>query len=107
MDAKVNEIEVNGVCYVPKGSEQALPKGNRVVLVLDRGWIFAGDLERKNDRLILTRALQVRHYREIGFEGMLEDPHSKKVTIKKMSHAVDCPASAELFCIPVAEDWGL
>lgn len=105
METKVNELEINGIKYIPKGTEQ--PTGNRVVLVLDRGWIFAGDLTRKNDRLVLTRVLQVRHWSGIGFEGMLENPQSDKVIIKKMSHPVDCPASAELFCIPVSPEWGL
>ena len=44
--ATLSTIEINGVTYVPAGAGgvNTLPSGNRNVVVIDRGFIFAGDL---------------------------------------------------------------
>lgn len=102
---KINELEINGTTYVPKGSTK--PTGPRVVLVVDRGWIFAGDCERIDGRIKLTRAVHVFRWESIGFDGVLANPKSSKVTLKPLKHDVDVPAGAEVFCIPVEDDWGL
>ena len=46
---------LNNVEYVRKDSIKAHPRilGTRAVVVVDRGWIFAGDVERKDGRLII------------------------------------------------------
>ena len=60
-------VEINGVEYVRAG---ARPTGNRAVVVVDRGWIFAGDVTRENGRIYLTKAVWVFRWESIGF-----DPH--------------------------------
>ena len=78
----------------------------RAVVVVDRGWIFAGDVTRENGRIKLSRAVHVFRWESIGFNGMIENPSSNKVTLKPLAD-VDMPESAEIFCIPVKDDWGL
>ena len=100
---EIKSIVVDGVTYVPEAQR---PTGNRAVVVVDRGWIFAGDVVRENGRIKLSRALHVFRWESIGFDGMIADPKSSKVTLKPIID-VDIPEGAEIFCIPVCEDWGL
>ncbi len=96
-------ITVNGKKYVP---EVATGSGNRFVFVLDRGWVVAGDLTEVKGRLVLKRAVHVLRWESIGFDGMLREPKSSKVTIKKIDQDLNAPADSEIFRIPVTDDWG-
>ncbi len=107
MDNKPATMMIDEVKYVRADSVQATPAGPRAVVVLDKGWIFAGDVDEADGRIVLSNAVQVRRWDSIGFEGMIADPDNSKVTIKKMPNSVDIPACAELFRIPVGEGWGL
>jgi len=107
MEKSINTITVNGVDYVRADQVQKTPVGNRAVVVVDRGWIFAGDITRKNGRIKLTRAVHVFRWESIGFNGMISNPKSVKVTIKPMPNGVDIPEGAEVFCVPVETNWGL
>lgn len=80
---------------------------NRAVLVIDRGWIFAGDVTRENGRIRLDRAVWVFRWEEIGFDGVIANPKHEKVNLRQMPNGVDVPESAEIFCIPVDEGWGI
>jgi hypothetical protein len=100
----MKKIVVDGVSFV---AESDLPKGNRAVVVVDRGWIFAGDMVRENGRIKLTRAVHVFRWESIGFVGMIDNPKSNKVTLKALNNPVDIPEGAEVFTVPVEESWGL
>jgi hypothetical protein len=106
-ELKMKSITVNGVDYVRADKVQQTPIGNRAVVVVDRGWIFAGDMVREDGRIKLTRAVHVFRWESIGFDGMIANPKSDKVTLKQMPNGVDIPVGAEVFCVPVAVDWGL
>jgi hypothetical protein len=94
-------ITVNGREYVA-----VKPPSSRSVVVVDRGWIFAGDVSEENGRIKLTRALWIFRWESIGFDGVIADPKSAKVTIKPISD-VDLPSGSEVFRIPVCPTWGL
>jgi hypothetical protein len=94
-------ITVDGVEY-----RRASPNGNRAVVVVDRGWIFAGDVNAEGDRIKLSRAVHVFRWESIGFNGMIDDPKSSKVVLKKIAD-VDLPKSSEIFRVAVGEQWGL
>ena len=96
-------ISIDGVNYVRADS---VPSGKRAVVVVDRGWIFAGDVTDEAGRIRLTRALHVFGWSSIGFAAMLEQPKSDKVDLRPCAD-VDMPADAEIFRVPVADDWGL
>lgn len=104
--SKPETIMIDEVKYVRADSVKAPIVGNRAVIVVDRGWIFAGDVTRENGRIKLSRAVHVFRWESIGFNGMLENPKSNKVTLKPLPD-VDMPADAEIFAIPVDESWGI
>jgi hypothetical protein len=94
---------VNGVNYV---REAKRPTGNRAVVVVDRGWIFAGDVTEADGRIRLSRAVWVfRWSGGQGFAAVVDDP-DKDCDIRNIAD-VDLPAGAEIFRIPVHADWGL
>lgn len=101
-------ITINGVEYVEKSevSEPAKP-GKRAVLVLDRGWIVAGDIEDVDGRIKVTRAVHVRGWDSVGFDGMIANPKGPQVRIRPIPHGFDCPSDAEIFRVPVEDSWGI
>lgn len=96
----MDRITINGVEYAPIAP---VVTGTRAVVVVDRGWIFAGDVTRENGRIRLTRALHVFRWESIGFAKMVETANADLRPIAD----VDIPADAEIFCIPVPDSWGL
>ena len=99
-----NTITVNNVEYIRADSISPVkPNGNRAVVVVDRGWIFAGDVTRENGRIRLSRALHVFKWESIGFAKMVETAQADLRPITD----VDIPQGAEIFCIPVPENWGI
>ena len=98
----MNEIEINGEKYIK--ANQA--RGNRCVVVVDRGWIFAGDLTQENGRIYLDDAVWVFRWESVGFAAVVEDPVKAKADIRKMSTRVDIPELAEIFRLPVHDSWG-
>lgn len=107
MNQQINEIEVNGVKYLRADAIPAVkPNGNRCVVVVDRGWIFAGDVTRADGRLRLSRALHVFSWAQNGLSGMVADPKKAKADLRPIAD-LDLPNDAELFCVPVGDSWGL
>lgn len=97
-------ITIDDVQYVRADCVSASkPNGNRAVVVVDRGWIFAGDVTRENGRIQLSRALHVFRWESIGFAKMVETAEADLRAIAD----VDLPEGAEIFCVPVWEQWGL
>ena len=103
MNAEMNTMTVNGVEYVRK--LEAQPNGNRAVVVVDRGWIFAGDVTEANGRIKLARAVWVFKWSGVGFMAVVANP-GDSADIRKCAD-VDIPAGAEVFRVPVSENWGL
>lgn len=104
MTDKPTTIKIDDVTYVREDAAQSKPNGNRAIIVVDRGWIFAGDVTRENGRIKLSRALHVFKWESVGFAGMIEN--TKKADLRKIAD-VDIPEDAEIFCVPVSESWGL
>jgi hypothetical protein len=102
--AKADEsVTINGTRYV----RETPPKpGKRAVVVVDRGWIFAGDVERSGGRIKLTRALHVFRWESMGFAKMIEQGKGPKVDLRPVAD-VDIPEASEIFCVPVGDSWGL
>lgn len=98
----MDKIIINGIEYAPI-KRQA---GTRAVVVVDRGWIFAGDVIRENGRIRLSNALHVFKWESVGFAGMINDTKSAKADLRKIAD-VDIPEGSEVFCVPVPDDWGL
>ena len=98
----MNTVIINGIEYAPVNKNI----GNRAVVVVDRGWIFAGDVTRENGRIRLSRALHVFKWEGAGFSGMIDNPKKAKADLRPVAD-VDIPEGAEIFCVPVTAEWGL
>jgi hypothetical protein len=96
----MENLIINGIEYAPVNRV----KGSRAVIVVDRGWIFAGDVTRSNGRIYLSNAVWVFKWSNVGFAKVIED--TKNADIRKISD-VDIPEGAEIFCVPVPDGWGL
>ena len=101
--SKPKVIEIDGVKYT---RQKKTPSGNRVVLVVSSGWVFAGDLTESEGRIKLTNALWLFRWESIGFSGVISDPKNSKVDLRAIDD-VDVPVGSEIFRVPVADDWGL
>lgn len=97
-------VVINGVEYVRKTPTAT---GTRAIVVVDRGWIFAGDVSRENGRITLTNAVHVFRWESIGFDGMIANPTSSKVTLKSLANPVEIPEGSEIFSVPVGDSWDL
>ena len=101
---KPETIKIDEVTYVRSDAVKPRILGTRAVVVVDRGWIFAGDVTRANGRIRLSRAIHVFKWESVGFAGMIAN--TKKADLRKIDD-VEIPEGAEIFCVPVADDWGL
>jgi hypothetical protein len=107
MDANLNTVMINGIEYVRADQvSKPQPNGNRAVVVVDRGWIFAGDVTEHDGRIYLTRAVWVFRWESIGYAAMLEDWKSSKVDIRPIKDT-NFPAGTEIFRNPVDDNWGI
>jgi len=97
----MNTVIINGIEYAPVKKVS----GTRVVVVVDRGWIFAGDVTREDGRIRLTNALHVFKWESVGFAGMIADTEKARADLRPIAD-VDIPAGAEVFCVPVPDGWG-
>ena len=93
-------VIIDGIEYAPITART----GSRAVVVVDKGWIFAGDAEDKNGRVYLTNAVWVFKWATCGFAAVIEDP--AKADIRPIAD-LDFPSVSEIFRIPVADGWGV
>jgi len=95
----MSNVMIDGVEYAP------VTKGNRAVIVIDRGWIAAGDVEERDGFIYLTRAVWVFRWEKIGFDGMIANP--EQAEIRPFPNGFQIPKMSEIFRVPVDDDWGL
>jgi len=63
MEASVQSLSINGVDYVPKSSVQITqPNGPTKIVVLQRGWVMVGKLERNGSECKLHNASVIRSW---------------------------------------------
>lgn len=99
-----NEVVIDGVKYVRETAQG--PRGPRAIVVVDRGWIFAGDVSEKDGRILIDRAVWVFRWESVGFTGIIADP-SKADLRPVPTGRVDLPLAAEVFRVPVPDTWGV
>ena len=96
-------VIIDGIEYAPV----VRAAGTRAVVVVDRGWIFAGDVTRDGNRIFLDNAVWIFRWESIGFDGVIANPKDKNVTLRKMKNRVEIPAQSEIFSVPASDDWGV
>lgn len=63
MKIDANEIQVNGVQYVPKTTQQTkYQEGPIKIVVLQRGWVMVGYYKRDGDNCTLQNAAVLRSF---------------------------------------------
>jgi hypothetical protein len=73
------EIKINGVAYVPKGTINQEYSGDMKIVILQRGWVMIGRLERSGSECKLHDASVIRNWGttkglgEIGMNGPTKD----------------------------------
>mgnify|MGYP006302262819 CR=1 FL=1 len=80
METQINEVEVNGKTYVLKNSVQKQEfSGNIKIVILQRGWVMIGRLEREGAECKLHNASVIRKWGtskglgELALNGPLPD----------------------------------
>lgn len=62
MDTQVNEVTINGVVYVQKGSQEKECSGDIKIVILQRGWVMVGRFERNGSECKLHNASVIRKW---------------------------------------------
>lgn len=53
----INEVDINGVVYVPKGTSEPEPKNSNIkIAILQRGWVMIGRYSEDGDNCHLENA---------------------------------------------------
>ena len=80
---------------------------NRAIVVVDRGWVYAGDVKDVQEphgwRIKLTNAVWVFRWRSVGFAAVIDD--YTLADIRPVAD-LDIPAASEIFRVPVPAGWG-
>ena len=99
---KPNTIEIDGMKYTPAKKEVS---GDRVVAVLDRGWIFVGSLTSLADgEFVLSNAANVRCWKSGGFGALSLGAKKAGATLDDCAD-VRFRRDACVFMVPIPGDW--
>jgi hypothetical protein len=105
MEVSAEKIIVNGISYI---AEDAIdpPTGDRVLVVLDRGFVFVGQLSHDEDTGMSTisNAANVRRWEKGGFGGMTRSSADSETTIDPCSPIVFRTGS-EIMIVSLPRDW--
>jgi hypothetical protein len=78
-------------------------KGRNIV-VLDRGWIFVGDLKRVDGGYLLTNASNIRSWQKGGFGALTNSPDEADAKLDPCK-PIWFRERSMLFYVPVGEGW--
>jgi hypothetical protein len=78
----------------------------RCIVVLDRGWIFVGNLKEINggDSYELTEAANIRKWQTGGFGGLSRGAKSSQAVID-VCEPIIFSGKAMIFAVPISESW--
>jgi hypothetical protein len=79
--------------------------GDKRIVVLDRGWIFAGNLSKDDgDIFTLTDAVNIRKWEKGGFGAVSLGAKSAGCTLDKCA-SLRFHSNAMIFNCPISEGW--
>ena len=96
-------ITIDEVQYV-RADSVAEPSGDRVIVVLPRGFIYFGKLERSDGWCRLTCASNIRKWSSGGFGGLTLGAKSSGATLDKCG-PVEFSMDAVVSIHPVTDGW--
>lgn len=110
-----DEININGEVYKKYHSSN---NRNRHLVVMDKGFIWAGDLSHSKSQfgatqIELERPVMLARWSDIWLSGAIENPKSDNVKIVQnagspgVQNKIIAPAFSEIFRTPVNDNWGL
>ncbi|MCP4539849.1 MAG: hypothetical protein GY832_22140 [Chloroflexi bacterium] len=79
-------------------------EGDRHIVVLDRGWIFVGNLSLTEDVYTLTNAVNIRKWEKGGFGALSKSREAAGATLDSCE-PIRFAKGAPLFVVPIQEDW--
>jgi len=79
-------------------------KGDRCIVVLDRGFIFAGNLTQDEEWYTLTNVVNVRKWSKSGFGGLVLSAESAGAVLDNCGD-IRFKKNALIFIAPVDESW--
>ena len=81
-------------------------RGSGCIVVLHRGWIFAGNLtfDESGQMYTLTDAVNVRSWQSGGFGGLSKSAKTSCAVLDPCEDIVFAP-SAMIFSVPLMEGW--
>lgn len=62
MSVTLNEVEINGVVYAPKGTQKTQYDGEIKIVVLQRGWVIVGRFEKSGTDCKVHNASVIRSW---------------------------------------------
>jgi hypothetical protein len=88
-----------------KGIQQCKAEGPRHIVVLDRGWIFVGDLAKQEDgTFLLSNAHNIRKWKEGGF-GALTMGAKKSGAVTDECAPIRFAPSVMILSVPIGRSW--
>lgn len=106
---KVKEVEINGITYVPKGSEVTkVYEGDIKIVVLQRGWVYVGRFKRDGNKCKLYNAYNIRNWGTTeGLPELVNGP-TDETKLDKCEGVVEFDWLTVVHTITVnAEKWNL
>jgi hypothetical protein len=80
-------------------------KGDKHIVVLDRGWIFAGDLSQDDAGIYtLTNAVNIRKWSQGGFGALSKSAKEAGATLDGCA-PIRFHRSALIFAVPISGGW--
>ena len=99
--------EIREAIEVLKAATSNCAQGDRHIAVLDRGWIFAGNmsLDVETGVYTMTDCVNIRYYKKIGFGGLAKKgAKAAEATLDKCA-PIRFHKRAMIFCVPIGSDW--
>ena len=98
--------EVKEAIKVLEAATANCAQGDRHIAVLDRGWIFAGDMSLDTDTGVytMTNCVNIRKWTKGGF-GALSRSVVDSGAISDKCATIKFHARSMILCVPIGGDW--
>ncbi len=104
MNVDASVITVNGIDYVPKGTESSNLKGPIKIVVLQRGWNMVGRFERNGSDCVLKDASVIRSWGTTkGLGEIAKDGPTSKTLLDKCHGEVSFDILTMVFSLDCEE----
>lgn len=99
-------ISIDNVEYVRADSIPPTPKGDKRIVVLQRGWVVIGDRsEADNGDYVLSNAAVIRNWGTTKGLGELVNGPTSKTVVDKVGTITYAPLTAVLTIVVDASKW--